>query len=156
MRRSIARCLVLAAATTATHIPTVGTASADGGFHFLALRSQSDVQSVYVSGKGWTNWTTDSESGTLGSRDEPVELSVCYSYRPANTGAWVQAGEGLQAHTNEAPGRQGVQRSNPRWVDGRSLSVLTFDSGNCTAGAKASRRVTVPSDELSRFWLDLR
>ncbi|MDT0569823.1 hypothetical protein RM704_20510 [Streptomyces sp. DSM 3412] len=156
MRRTFARCLAVATATVAALVPTVGTASADGGFHFLALRANADVQSVYVNGRGWTNWTDGSQRGTIGDRFNPVALSVCYMYSPTNGGQWARAGDGLRAHTNEAPGRQGVQSSNPRFVDGAQLSVTTLRSSDCTAGALGSRRVTVPSDELASFWLDLR
>ncbi|MFF9772587.1 hypothetical protein ACF1HJ_02725 [Streptomyces sp. NPDC013978] len=156
MRRTLARYSTVAAATIAALVPAIGTASADGGFHYLALRAHADVQSVYVTGRGFTNWSDGSDRGTVGDRFNPVALTVCYMYSPANGGQWARVGDGLRAHTNEAQGRQGVQISNPRFVDGAQLSVTPLRSANCTTDALRSRRVTVSSDELSTFWLDLR
>ncbi|EKX69455.1 hypothetical protein Sipo8835_41715 [Streptomyces ipomoeae] len=158
MQRPISKITTTALATAALLVTATGTASADGGQHFLALRAPaaSDIQSVYVSGRGWTNWTDGGASGKLGEPHAPVNLDVCYSYTATNDGGWKQVGSGLRAHTNQAPGRQGVQRSNPRWADGTQLRVLPLRSWDCTAAAVGgTRTVTVPNDGLSSFWLSL-
>ena len=156
--RTSAAALVCAAAVLAA---TATPASADTGFHYLALKAPGGgVSSVYVTGRGWTTWATDSESGSVGSPQNPVGLDACYQYnrtRPPRD--WVRGGDGVQIYVNQAPGEQGIgsgfQRSDPRWVDSTSLIVVPMGSRDCTVFAQAKKSVRVPSDSNTYFWLSL-
>jgi hypothetical protein len=155
MRRLTSKAMTLTLATGALFATATGTASAADGYHWLALKTPSNIRSVYVSGHGWTNWTAGADGGTIGSTQSPVLLDACYTY-PSNDGDWKRIEDGLQVHTNQAPGRQGQQRSNPSWLDNTQLTVLPLTSTDCTAGAQgSSRRVVVPTDASLTFWLQL-
>ncbi|MFC0437718.1 hypothetical protein [Kutzneria buriramensis] len=159
MRKS----LMAAALATGTAVILAASATpalADGGFHYLALRTRADVHSVFVSGIGWTNWATQNSGGTVGSPTEPTGIDACYQYVATGlSGDWARPGQQMQVYVNQGGGRQGIgsgyQYSNPRWQDAHNLTVVTLSSSDCTAGALSKKSVSVPTDGLTYFWLSL-
>ncbi|WP_394617161.1 hypothetical protein JNUCC0626_47420 [Lentzea sp. JNUCC 0626] len=158
MRKTVKAAVVLSTIgvlTTAVAAP----ASADNGAHYLALRTPTNVLSVFVSGTGWTTWTANGQSGSAGSPSAPIGLDACYMYTGDNSGNWARTRSGLQIYVNQGQGRQGIgdgfQHSNPRWSDGTKLRITLLSSRDCTTHALRKAERNVPADQLQWFWLQL-
>ncbi|MFI6576814.1 hypothetical protein ACIBFB_13510 [Nocardiopsis sp. NPDC050513] len=141
-------------------VATAETAQARDGSHFLRIRTSGNVNSVFVSGRGWTAYDIVGQGySTLTTRG----LDTCYMYVGDNSASpWVSVNSGLIAHTNQAPGIQsiapvnGAQRSNPAWIDGTPLTITTYTSRDCTQGQTARYLdVRVPENDLVYTWTDL-
>ncbi|QKZ17157.1 hypothetical protein [Streptomyces chartreusis] len=158
-RRSTKRALsvALTAAAGAALIAT-GTvpASAVNGNHYLALRTPTNVKSVYVTGQALVTWRNGNETGSFTG-----SVTACYMYIDGkNNGDWAKHGTKMRIYVNEAPGRQGFgtndQFSTANFVDNTKLTLVPFTSVNCTNGGLRRQTATVPTDGLTYFWKDMR
>ncbi|MFJ2110995.1 MULTISPECIES: hypothetical protein [unclassified Streptomyces] len=155
-RAAVAKSSALAAGLAVVALAaSTSPASAANGFHQLALRSSTNVQSVYVTGVGISNWRAGGNRGTIRG-----PITVCYTYINRNNGDWATLDTGLRAHTNEAPGSQGTGPNNQisavNWSDNVSMNVIAFTSRDCSNGEVTRRTLTMPNSPLTNFWLDLR
>ncbi|MFI6438044.1 hypothetical protein [Streptomyces sp. NPDC050759] len=134
---------------------TASPAAALGGRHKMAMASRSDVQSIFVGGRGGASW----QAPGLGGGYVEGLIDACYMYKN-NTGGWVKQDEGFQVYLNQGRGKQGVgeafQHASPLFDDNAAMTIATFTSSDCTTGIQKQRRLTVPSDNLQYFWVDLR
>ena len=155
----------------------VAPASADtqNAFSEPKMRSKTEVQSVYISGKGHSisihgedPANPDSQIVTrVGSESAPVGLDACYTYWEGNDGEFV-AGVDMYTYVNQAPGRQDtrtkkskrdgdVQFAHPYWLRGSTMNINTFSSPDCTAGlVNQFKNVTVPDNGVNEFELHLK
>jgi hypothetical protein len=139
---------LLALVTIALAIPLLNhPAFAKGGYNYVALRTHPNIQSVYITGTGWTNSPQGPHVGNI---------SACYTYSGfmnKNRGQWVKVGDGLNAH-HVKPISSGD--ANPQFKDGSKARVFTYTSNNCSSGLESSIQAEVPTGQLNYWWLNLR
>jgi hypothetical protein len=120
---------------------------AKGGYHYVALRLNHRIGSVYIVGTGYTNSPNGPHVGNI---------SACYSYDWSwgknMVGRWAVVGRGFTATVNQLSSN----RTNPQFRNGSRAKVLTFSSTNCTDGLLKSMQATVPGGDMYYWWLDLR
>ncbi|WP_326584614.1 hypothetical protein OG889_40230 [Streptomyces sp. NBC_00481] len=145
----------IAVGVSALLVPlTASPAAALRGLHVMAMASRSEINSIFISGNGSARWRSPAGSGTVEGN-----ISACYMYRKQNTGDWVRQ-EGFQIYINQGGGKQGVgdeyQQAWPNFSDGTAMTITTFKSNDCTFDLRQQRRLAVPSDNLTYFWVDIR
>ena len=138
-----------AAALTAVSMPA-DAATADD-FRTPVFLAPTSVKSISFAAKGFSRWKAGSETGAVGSKQEPANLAVCYTYRGDHTGqVWALD---MYSFVSQAPGSQDptftlpdAQGSNPTFFGGSPLAINMFESADCTTFlVKEFRGLTVPT-----------